>query len=336
MSMQVAVIGAGSWGTTVAHLCAHNGPTTLWARRPEVAVEVRDDHTNSAYLPGFALTASLHATASLEEAVTAADLLVMGVPSHGMRATAKELAPFLRPWVPVVSLSKGLEQGTRLRMTEVLAEELPGHPHGVLTGPNLAKEILAGDAAATVVAMEDPTIAEALQEIFATDRFRVYTNDDVVGCEVAGALKNVMAIASGMADGLGTGDNTRAAVITRGLAELSRLGVAMGGRQPTFAGLAGMGDLIATCISPQSRNRYVGEQLGRGRTIGEVITEMHMVAEGVKTSRVVMELAEDHGVDVPIATSVYRVVHEGMAATEAYRGLLGRNVRSEMHGMPAS
>jgi glycerol-3-phosphate dehydrogenase (NAD(P)+) len=334
MSINVAVIGGGSWGTTVAHLCAKNAPTTLWARRDEVAAEVRDHHTNSAYLQGFDLTPSLHATSSLEEAVCTADLLVMGVPSHGMRETAKELASCLRPWVPVVSLSKGLEQGTRLRMTQVLEEELPGHPCGVLTGPNLAKEILAGDAAATVVAIGDNTIAEALQDVFASDLFRVYTNPDVIGCEIAGALKNVMAIASGMADGLGTGDNTRAAVITRGLAELTRLGCAMGGQQQTFAGLAGMGDLIATCISPQSRNRYVGEQLGKGRTIDEIIDEMSMVAEGVKTSKVVMELGEQYGVDLPIAGSVYSVVHEGAPATSAYRGLLGRNVRAEMHGMP--
>ena len=334
MPMQVAVIGGGSWGTTVAHLCAKNAPTTLWARREEVAIEVRDHHTNSAYLKGFELTPTLHATASMEEAVCSADLLVMGVPSHGMRETARELASCLRPWVPVVSLSKGLEQGTRLRMTEVLQQELPGHPAGVLTGPNLAKEILAGGAAASVVAMEDETIAEALQALFASDLFRVYTNTDVVGCEVAGALKNVMAIASGMADGLGTGDNTRAAVITRGLAELTRLGCAMGGHAPTFAGLAGMGDLIATCISPQSRNRYVGEQLGKGRKIEEITAEMNMVAEGVKTSKVVMELGEQYGVELPIAASVYNVVHEGAPATEAYRGLLGRHARAEMHDMP--
>lgn len=336
MPIRVAVIGGGSWGTTVAHLCAKNAPTTLWARRDDVAAEVRDEHTNSAYLPGFELTPTLHATSSMEEAVSAADVLVMGVPSHGMRDTARELAPALRPWVPIVSLSKGLEQGTLLRMTEVLQQELPGHPCGVLTGPNLAKEILAGGAAASVVAMEDDTIAEALQDIFASDLFRVYTNPDVIGCEVAGALKNVMAIASGMADGLGTGDNTRAAVITRGLAELTRLGCAMGGRRPTFSGLAGMGDLIATCISPQSRNRYVGEQLGKGRKIEEIVEEMHMVAEGVKTSKVVMELAAKYGVDLPIAASVHAVVHEGAPATEAYRGLLGRQHRSEMHDMPSN
>jgi len=302
-----------------------------------VVAEVRDDHRNSQYLAGFDLTPSLHATTSLEDAVRAADVLVMGVPSHGMRETAKELSAFLRPWVPVVSLSKGLEQGTRLRMTQVLEAELPGHPRGVLTGPNLAKEILAGDAAASVIAMDDPVIAEALHDVFASDGFRVYTNPDVIGCEVAGALKNVMAIASGMADGLGTGDNTRAAVITRGLAELTRLGCAMGGHQVTFAGLAGMGDLIATCISPQSRNRYVGEQLGRGRTIDEIIDEMSMVAEGVKTSKVVMELAKEYGVRMPIAREVHRVVHEGGLATDAYRGLIGRpDARAEMHGMPGN
>jgi glycerol-3-phosphate dehydrogenase (NAD(P)+) len=337
MPMQVAVIGGGSWGTTVAHLCAKNAPTTLWARRDDVAAEVRDHHRNSQYLEGFDLTPSLDATSSLEQAVRSADLLVMGVPSHGTRETAKELAPFLRPWVPVVSLSKGLEQGTRLRVTQVLEQELPGHPRGVLTGPNLAKEILAGGAAASVIAMEDPVIAEALQDVFGSDGFRVYTNPDVVGCEIAGALKNVMAIASGMAQGLGTGDNTRAAVITRGLAELTRLGCAMGGHQVTFAGLAGMGDLIATCISPQSRNRYVGEQLGRGRTIDEVIEEMSMVAEGVKTSKVVMELAREHHVRMPIAREVHRVVHEGATAAEAYRGLVTRaDVRAEMHGMPGN
>jgi glycerol-3-phosphate dehydrogenase (NAD(P)+) len=235
--------------------------------------------------------------------------------------------------VPVVSLTKGLEQGSRLRMTEVINEVLPGHPYGVLTGPNLAKEILAGDAAATVLAMSDLTIGVELQALFATDLFRVYTNPDVVGCEVAGALKNVMAIASGMADGLGTGDNTRSAVITRGLGELTRLGIAMGGNALTFSGLAGMGDLVATCISTQSRNRHVGEQLGKGRTIEEIIDEMNMVAEGVKTASVVMELAEQYDVDMPIAEQVYAVINEGRPATEAYRGLLGRRAGDELHGI---
>jgi glycerol-3-phosphate dehydrogenase (NAD(P)+) len=236
---------------------------------------------------------------------------------------------YVRPWVPVVSLTKGLESGTRLRMTEVVNEVLPGHPAGVLTGPNLAKEILAGHAAASVVAMSEPHIAEVLQRIFSSDLFRVYTNPDVVGCEIAGALKNVIALASGIADGLGTGDNTRAAVITRGLAELSRLGVVLGGRAETFAGLAGMGDLIATCISQQSRNRYVGEQLGRGRSLDEVVDEMNMVAEGVKTVGVVMELAKEHGVEMPICEEMDAVINHGRSAQEAYRGLLRRSPKPE-------
>lgn len=333
MPIRVAVVGAGSWGTTVAALASRNAPTVLWARRPELADEVARHHRNSEYLAGFELPEELTATASLEEAVSDADVLVMGVPSHGMRDSLRALAPHVRPWVPVVSLAKGLEEGTELRMTEVIRQELPGHPTGVLTGPNLAQEILAGHAAATVVAFADEHIAEALQRVFAGERFRVYTNTDVVGCEVGGALKNVMAIASGMADGLGTGDNTRAAVITRGLAELSRLGMAMGGRLVTFAGLTGMGDLIATCISRQSRNRYVGEQLGKGRCIDEIVSEMKMVAEGIKTSKVVVHLAERHDVEMPIANEVYRVIHEGRPATDAYRGLLKRDFRSELHGM---
>jgi glycerol-3-phosphate dehydrogenase (NAD(P)+) len=324
MPIRVAVVGGGSWGTTVATLACRNAPTVLWCRRPELAAAVNDDHCNPDYLPGFELPPELQATASLEEAVAGADVLVMGVPSHGMRATLQELTPHLRPWVPVVSLAKGLEQDTDLRMTQVIAQVLPGHPTGVLTGPNLAQEILSGHAAASVVAFSDVHVATELQRILAGELFRVYTNPDVVGCEIAGALKNVIAIASGMADGLGTGDNTRAAVITRGLAELSRLGVALGGQPATFFGLAGMGDLVATCISRQSRNRYVGEQLGMGRGIDEIVAEMKMVAEGVKTSKVVVDLAERHEVEMPIAAEVFGVIYRGRTAADAYRGLLRR------------
>ena len=232
--------------------------------------------------------------------------------------------------MPVVSLAKGLELGTRKRMTEVAEEELPGHPVGVLTGPNLAKEVLAGCAAAAVVAFTDLTIAQRLQGLFSNELFRVYTNTDVIGCEIGGALKNVIALAAGMADGLGTGDNTRAAVMTRGLAALSRLGVAMGGQPATFSGLAGMGDLLATCMSPQSRNRYVGEQLGRGRPIDEIIEEMHQVAEGVKTAKIVLELAEEYGVEMPIASEMRACVTEGRSAMRAYRGLVNRAASSEL------
>jgi len=336
MRIHVAVIGAGSWGTTVAHLAAHNVPTTLWARDPAVAEEINEKHTNVRYLAGYDLDPALTATSDLREAVGGADVLVMGIPSHGFRDTLTLCAEHIRAWVPVISLTKGLEQGSRLRMTQVIQEVLPGHPYGLLTGPNLAKEILAGDAAASVIAMSDGNVARVMQQVFSTDLFRVYQNDDVIGCEVAGAMKNVMAIAAGMADGLGTGDNTRSAVITRGLNELSRLGVAMGGRAMTFSGLAGMGDLVATCISPQSRNRHVGEQLGKGRTIDEIIEEMSMVAEGVKASKVVMELADDYGLDMPITSQVYAVCHEGRTARDAYAGLLrGHDSRHEMHGLEA-
>ena len=332
MLIRVAVIGGGSWGTTVAHLAASNhAPTTLWARDPVVADQVNNDHRNERYLDGYDLDPSLRATSDLAEAVGEADLLVMGVPSQGFRSALEVAAKHCRAWVPVMSLTKGLEQGTRQRMTQIINEVMPGHPAAVLTGPNLAKEILVGDAAASVIATPDPVVAQQLQATFHQRLFRVYVNPDVIGCEVAGALKNVIAIAAGMADGLGTGDNTKAAVITRGLAELSRLGEAMGGQFATFSGLAGMGDLIATCMSPQSRNRFVGEQLGKGRTIDEIIQEMKMVAEGVKTSKVVMELAEEFGVDMPIASQVFAVCHEGSTAEDAYRGLIRGQVGGVEH-----
>jgi len=215
-------------------------------------------------------------------------------------------------------------------MTEVIEEVLPGHPAGVLAGPNLAREIVQGYAAAAVIAMREERIAHSLQRVFTRTVFRVYASTDVVGVEVAGALKNVFAISAGMAAGLGTGDNTRALVIARALAEMTRLGVAMGGDRHTFAGLAGMGDLLATCVSPLSRNRNVGEQLASGRTIEEITAEMNMVAEGVKTSRVVMELAEQHDVEMPIAYEVYAVLHEGRTASEAFRGLLRTRPTTEL------
>ena len=333
MRISVAVIGGGSWGTTVAHLAAANVPTVVWARDEVVATEIDTEHRNSRYLPGFDLHPELRATSDLAEAVGNADVIVMGVPSQGFRSTLERVSDHIRAWVPVVSLTKGLEQGTRLRMTQVIEEVVPGHPFGVLTGPNLAKEILAGDAAASVIAMSDPNVAEQMQDVFAGRLFRLYTNPDVIGCELGGALKNVIAIASGMADGLGTGDNTRAAVITRGLAELSRLGMCLGGQQVTFSGLAGMGDLLATCISPQSRNRHVGVQLGKGHTIEQIIDEMHQVAEGVKRSPVVLELAREAGIEMPIAEEVYHVCHEGRSAQDAYRGLLRRHSTDEMHGL---
>jgi glycerol-3-phosphate dehydrogenase (NAD(P)+) len=322
-TMRVTVLGAGSWGTTVAALlCRPDHDVLLWARNPAVAQEVDGQRSNAAYLPGARLPARLRATADLERASRHAELLVVGVPTAAFRETLERVRPHLAPWIPVVSLSKGLERGTHLRMTEVVTEVLPGRPAAALTGPNLAREIMAGQAAASVIATGDLTVAAALQREVQRGVFRVYTHHDVVGCEVGGALKNVIAIATGMAQGLGVGDNTRAAVMSRGLAELTTLAVAMGGEPATLAGLAGLGDLVATCMSPQSRNRHVGEQLGLGRSLDEVLSGMRMVAEGVKTVSTVVELADRHGLDMPIARAISDVVGGRIRAADAYRGLV--------------
>jgi len=325
----MAVLGAGSWGTTVAALASQNVTTVLWARRPELAAAITATHRNPDYLPEAVLPAGLVATAGMDEALDGASVLVMAVPSHGFRAILRQALPFLPAGIPVVSLTKGLEEGSLRRMTQVVAEVAPSSPAGVLTGPNLAGEIMAGQPAASVVALEDESLAAEIQRLLGTDGFRVYTNTDVVGCEVAGALKNVTAIASGMGDGMGFGDNSRAALITRGLAELTRLGTALGGRPETFPGLAGMGDLVVTCISRRSRNRHVGEELGRGRSIAEVVAEMKMVAEGVKTSRAVLELAATVGVEMPIAEQVVAVLYGGKTAAEALPALMLREAKSE-------
>lgn len=322
MNLKVGLLGGGSWGTTVAALVANNTRVTLWARDPETVQEINERHSNEKYLPGATLPESLTASANIDEVVSNVDVLVVAIPSHQFRGVLENVKPYLRAWVPVISLSKGLEFETRLRMTQIIEEVLPGHPVGVLTGPNLAREIMDGQAAASVIAMEDEIIVRELQALFRSGLFRVYTNHDVIGCELGGALKNIVAIAVGMGDGLGAGDNTRSALITRGLAEISRLGVAMGGRAETFAGLAGMGDIIATCTSAQSRNRHVGIELGRGRKIDDIIEEMVMVAEGVKSAPTVMALAREHDVEMPIAADVHRVVAKGGTATNAFRGLL--------------
>jgi glycerol-3-phosphate dehydrogenase (NAD(P)+) len=305
----------------VASLVAPRHDTVLWARDPEVARAVRDDHENPAYLPGFGLDPALSATSDLEAAVCGADLIVLGVPTSGFRRVLQDASPFMRPWIPVVSLSKGLERGSHLRMTEIIKEVVPGHPVAALTGPNIASEILSGKAAAAVIATEDLEVASAIQAVFTRGVFRVYVNDDVIGCELGGALKNVIAIAAGIGEGLGVGDNTRAAVMSRGLAELIRLGEAMGAKPATFAGLAGMGDLIATCVSPHSRNRAVGEQLGKGRKLADILDEMHMVAEGVNTANVALELAERHDLELPICGMIDRVVKGEMEPVDSYWGL---------------
>lgn len=333
---RVAVVGAGSWGTAVAAIAAGNAETVLWARRPELADAMRARRENPDYLAGLPLPDALEFTADLEDACAGADVVVLGVPSHGLRAVLTDAAGFIGPEVPVVSLAKGVEQETLRRMTEVVDDVLTTHASeqvGVLTGPNLAREIAAGQPAASVVAMRDPAAAAALQQLFMAPTFRVYTNRDVVGCEIAGALKNVMAIAAGIADGLGYGDNTKAALITRGLAELTRLGVALGGEPLTFSGLAGMGDLVATCTSTQSRNRTVGVELGKGRPIDDIVADMKMVAEGVKSTAAVLELARRSGVEMPIAEQVGAVLYDGKRAAELVPALMLRQAKAELHGI---
>ena len=334
--MRIAVIGAGSWGTAVAGIAAQNTDTVLWARRPALADAINTRHENSDYLPGLVLPPSLCATSSLDEACSGAGAVVMGVPSHGFRDVISAAAPSIAADAAVLSLSKGIEQHTLARMTEVIADVLDDHPTdriGVLSGPNLAKEIVQGQPAATVIAMTDAEMAERLQAVFMTPTFRVYTNPDVVGCEIAGALKNVIAIGVGIAHGLGYGDNAKAALITRGLAELARLGVAMGGDPLTFGGLAGMGDLIATCSSPQSRNRTVGVQLGTGRTLDEIVADMKMVAEGVKSTEAVTELGARYGVELPVADFVGRVLYSGAHPADLVPELMLRKAKSELHGL---
>ncbi len=329
MTLQVALLGGGSWGTTVASLVSRNAPIMLWARDAATVEEINCNHRNSRYLPDIKLPQALRATSDLGEAVRAADVVVMGVPSHSFRSVLQDVARYIRPWVPVLSLTKGLELASGKRMSELIVECLPGHPVGVLTGPNLAREIMQGQAAASVISMEDEIIVRRLQTVFHSGLFRVYTNTDLIGCELGGVLKNIIAIAVGMGDGLGAGDNTRSALMTRGLAEITRLGVAMGGRAETFSGLTGMGDLLATCTSPLSRNRHVGVELGRGRKLDDIIASMHMVAEGVKSAPTVIALSNEYGVDMNISRDVFDVIEGRRSPQEIFRGLLRSSVGSE-------
>jgi glycerol-3-phosphate dehydrogenase (NAD(P)+) len=330
---QVVVLGGGSWGTTVASICARRAPTVQWVRSAETAEDINSNHRNSAYLgEEVELPETLRATNDFAEAAHCADVIVMGVPSHGFRGVLGELAKELRPWVPVVSLVKGLEQGTNMRMSQIVEEVLPGHPAGILAGPNIAKEVAEGYAAAAVLAMPDRNLASNLASMFRTKRFRTYTTDDVAGVEIAGALKNVYAIAVGMGYAMGIGENTRAMVMTRAVREMSKLGEAIGGQRDTFSGLAGMGDLIVTCTSQRSRNRRVGEELGSGKPIAEILAGMTQVAEGVKAASVIMEFAEKYGINMPIAREVDAVVNHSSTVEQAYEGLMAEKPGHEVDG----
>jgi glycerol-3-phosphate dehydrogenase (NAD(P)+) len=316
-------------------LASNHLPTLLWARRKELAREINSRHMNQPYLPDIPLPTTLRATADLEEAVANASTIVVGVPSHCFREKLAEIASMIRSDASVVSLTKGVENETLLRMTEVIVDAAKVEPEraAAVSGPNLAKEVAKGQPGATVVACADLGRAERLQRLFHHRTLRVYCNDDVTGVEIAGACKNVVALAAGMADGLGYGDNSKSALITRGLAEVTRLGVRLGAHPITFIGLAGVGDMIATCTSRLSRNRHVGEELGKGRPLEEIVAEMNMVAEGVKSCRAILGLAARTGVDMPIASRVARVLFDGVHPKEMVDDLMLRAPEPEFLGI---
>jgi glycerol-3-phosphate dehydrogenase (NAD(P)+) len=328
---RIAVMGAGGWGTTLADLlCARGDEVVLWAHEQEVADEINRRHRNDLFLPDSPLQPGLAATTDCFAAVGGAEVVISAAPSHVVRQVMGGASTGIAPGALVVSASKGLEPRTHLRMTEVLAQVLaPETAIAALSGPTFAREVYERQPTAAVVAAASDRTARRAQEAVGAPYFRLYTNDDVTGVELAGALKNVVAIAAGILDGMGMGDNTRAALITRGLAEITRLGVAMGARPATFAGLAGMGDLLLTATGPQSRNRSLGFEVGRGKTLEEVTARRLSVAEGVGTARAAVELAAQVGVELPIAREVVCVLFEGKPLREAIGQLMERSLKSE-------
>jgi glycerol-3-phosphate dehydrogenase (NAD(P)+) len=334
--MTAAVLGAGSWGTTFAQvLCDAGTPVVLWCRRPELAQAINARHESPAYLPGICLPDALRATADPAEALAGADLVALAVPAQTLRANLSAWRDLLPPGALLVSLMKGIELGTGDRMSQVIAEVADAVPDriAVISGPNLALEIAHRQYCGTVVACTDETVAGQLQRACHTGYFRPYTNLDVVGCELGGAVKNVIALAVGIAAGLGLGENTQATLITRGLAEIARLGAALGADQHTFAGLAGLGDLAATCSSPLSRNRTFGQKLGQGMPLADVIASTTQTAEGVQSCRSVLQLAQAHGVEMPITEVIVSVIHEGMKISEAVLLLASRSAKPEWYGV---
>jgi len=330
----VGVVGGGSWGTALANLLALKGYSVdLWVFEPEVAAQIADRHENRLYLPDIELSTNLRPSTDLARVVAEKQVLLMVVPSHVMRQTARQLAPHLSEQTVIVSASKGIENDTQMTMTEVLAQELGQIPPwhlAVLSGPSFAREVARQVPTAISVAAPDAAVAAMLQRIFVTDYFRVYTNDDLVGTQLGGAVKNVIAIAAGIVDGLRLGLNTRAALITRGLTELRRLGVKMGASPRTFTGLAGIGDLLLTCTGTLSRNHSVGERIGCGEKLDDIISRMDMVAEGVKTARSIYNLSRRLEVEMPICHEVYHVLYGGRPPGEALMRLMTRELKQEL------
>lgn len=337
MSDQVAVIGAGAWGTTLACLLAGaQRPVGLWAHSAESAERLDQARTNERYLPGVTFPPNVRVLTDDAYLAEPHRLYVLAVPSSHVRAVCRRLASALAPGTPILTVVKGIEEGTHLRMSEVVAAELPGRPIAALSGPNLAREIAAGKPAGSVVASADAELAAELASVLSSDRFRVYTNPDLVGVELCGALKNVVALAAGMVDGLGLGDSAKAGIITRGLAEMTRLGVAAGAHPLTFAGLAGVGDLIATCMSPLSRNRRAGELIASGVPWPETKSHLSGVAEGVATVVGALELAAAHEVEMPIAAQVRAVIFEGRPPLAAVADLMARSPKDELEPLVGS
>jgi glycerol-3-phosphate dehydrogenase (NAD(P)+) len=334
MKETIGVVGAGSWGTTLAKILGENDrPTLLWAREEEVISEVNASHRNSRFLPGHDLPARVEATGDLQQICDRCDLILMVVPSHGMRLVAREMGSTLRGDQMVVHCTKGIEIETFKRMTEVLREETCLRKIGVLAGPNLAKELSARNPAGTLVASKYEEVVRAAQAALSNRYFRVYGGSDVVGAEVGGSFKNIVAVAAGVADGLKMGDNTKALLITRSLNEMARLGSAMGAELVTFGGMAGIGDLMATCFSPLSRNHQVGERLAQGQTLEEIISSMVMVAEGVKTTRAVHAYARQRGLELPIVIAVHQLLYEKVGVKDALGELMSRQVGREFPGL---
>ncbi|GAA3081936.1 NAD(P)-dependent glycerol-3-phosphate dehydrogenase [Streptomyces goshikiensis] len=332
--VKAAVYGTGSWGTAFGMVLADAGcDVTLWGRRQEVVDAINGGRTNPDYFPGVELPANMRATSDAAEAARGADFAVLAIPSQTLRGNLAEWAPLLPADTVLVSLMKGIELGSAKRMSEVIEEvaKVPAGRVAVVTGPNLAREIVARQPAASVVACVDEAVAQRLQAACHTPYFRPYTSTDVIGCELGGAVKNVIGLAVGIADGMGLGDNTKGSLITRGLAEATRLGLAMGADPLTFSGLAGLGDLVATCSSPLSRNHTFGTNLGRGMTLEETIAVTKQTAEGVKSCQSVADLGRRHGVDMPITDTVVDIVHHGKPPLVALKELMGRSAKPERH-----
>ncbi|MEX2180124.1 MAG: NAD(P)H-dependent glycerol-3-phosphate dehydrogenase [Gemmatimonadaceae bacterium] len=328
--MRCAVVGAGAWGTALADLMANSGhDVALWAREAEVVEAVRERHENPVFLPGHRLSAALRPTGNHAEALEGAAFVIYAAPSQHLRGIVRDGATHLAPSAVIAVASKGIEQQTLALMSDVVEEEARGHAVVAISGPSFAAEVAARQPTAIVAAALDAEAAKLTQDVLSSERFRVYTHDDLVGVELGGALKNVMAVATGIVEGVGLGNNSRAALITRGLAEMTRLGVSLGARASTFAGLAGIGDLVLTCTGALSRNRAVGMEVGQGRTLDEALAGKPTVAEGVVTTRSAIALAAREGVEMPIATMVHRILFEGLAARQAVPELMARGLRAE-------